>query len=353
MPTLQTQPNSTTGQSVPPSPFWSAPTSEPASIPLSFGQQRLWFLDQMEPDSPLYNIPYLVRLHGWLEVTTLQRALRAVVARHESLRTVFVAIEENPAQVVHAPPPLELPCDDLSALPEDRRETELRHRARNEATRPFNLQRDLMLRVRLFRLGEKDHALMLVMHHIAADGWSTAILFRELGALYGSFSKGQDPTMRELPIQYADFAVWQQDYLRGKSLDRLLTYWREQLAGAPALLELPADRPRPPVQSYRGDVLTVQFPAPLGALLKEFSQQQHTTFFMTLLAAFNVLVHRYTGQTDLVVGSPFAGRDRQETENLIGFFVNTLVLRTDLSGDPTFKELLARVRDVALAAYDH
>ena len=334
-------------------PRWPALGGEIDSIPLSFGQQRLCFLDQMEPNSPLYNIPCLFRLRGPLDVATLKRSLEAVVERHEALRTVFVPAGEQPAQVVRPPSSFALPLEDLSALPEGRREGELRQLARNEATQPFDLKHDRMLRARLFRLGETDHALMLVMHHVAADGWSMAILYRELGALYAAFSKAQASPLREPPIQYADFALWQQEYLRGETLQRLLNFWKKQLAGAPALLELPADRPRPPVQSYHGDVLTVSFPPTLGAALKDFNQQQNTTLFMTLFAAFNVLLHRYTGRTDTVVGSPIAGRDRPEMEGLIGFFVNTLVLRTDLSGDPTFKELLARVRDVALAAYDH
>src|SRR5688572_22085022 len=210
MPTLQTKLNSVSNgsQRAPASPFLGGPTNETDSIPLSFGQQRLWFLDQMEPDSPLYNIPYLVRLKGRLEVTTLKRSLEGIVERHESLRTMFVLAGEQPVQIVCPPSAFELPMEDLGELLENQREIELRRLARKEATRPFNLQRDLKLRAQLFRLSETDHALMLVMHHIAADGWSTAILYRELGALYESFSKGEAPPLPELPIQYADFAMW-------------------------------------------------------------------------------------------------------------------------------------------------
>lgn len=322
-------------------------------IPASSGQRRLWFLEQMEPGTPLYNIPYLVRLNGPLNERALDRALAGIVERHEVLRTNFVAVGSEPMQVVRTSWTLDLPVTDLTGVPPSMRETELRRLAGEEARKPFDLARDLMLRVRLYRLGDTAHALMLVMHHIASDGWSMAILYRELGLGYEAFSGGSRPNLPELPVQYGDFAQWQHDYLQGEALARLVEFWKKAMSGAPALLELPADRARPPIQSHRGDNVQLQIPGTLIAKLKQVSSQHRVTLFMTLLAGFKILLHRYTGQTDLVVGSPLAGRDAAETEALIGFFINTLALRTNLGGDPTVKELLARIRDVTLTAYEY
>lgn len=328
---------------------------EPAfdSAPLSFSQQRLWLLDRLEPDSPLYNIPYLIRLSGPLVVDALGQALGAIVERHESLRTTIAISGDDTVQCVSPTPDFELLISDLASVPADRREAELMRRVTAESRRPFVLTRDLMLRARLYRLGPTEHALLLVLHHISADGWSMAVLHRELGSFYRALVEARPPELTELPIQYADFAVWQREHLRGVTLDRLLGYWKERLAGAPALLELPTDRPRPPAQAYRGSVCGVRFPIALGDALKELSRRRQVTLFMTLMAGFKAVLHRHTGSEDLVVGTFVAGRDQSETEALIGFFVNTLVLRTDLSGDPTFAELLGRVRATALGAYDH
>lgn len=322
-------------------------------IPASSGQRRLWFLEQMEPGSPLYHIPYLIRLQGELNERALDQALAAAVERHESLRTNFVAANSEPAQIIRSSWSLDLPVSDLSVLPAPQREPELQRLAAVEATKPFDLQRDLMLRVRLFRLSATEHALMLVMHHIASDGWSMAVLYRELGAAYEAFSAGRAPQLPELPVQYADFAEWQQEYLQGETRQRLTDFWKKQMAGAPPLLELPTDLPRPPLQSHRGDTVTLRLPPALVTRLKQVSGQHRVTFFMTLLAGFNVLLHRYSGQTDIVIGSPVAGRDAAETEALVGFFINTVIMRTNLSGDPTVKELLERVRDMSLSAFEH
>ncbi len=332
------------------------PTPVPANaelLPASSGQRRLWFLEQMEPGTPVYNIPYLVRLKGPLNQSALDRALAAVVERHESLRTNFIAVGSEPKQLVRSASSLALPVEDLTHLPIEAREAELRRLTAEEARRPFDLARDLMLRVRLYRLSPTDHALMLVMHHIASDGWSMAILYRELGTGYEAFSKGETPRLPALPVQYGDFAQWQHDYLQGETLKRLVDFWKGAMAGAPALLDLPADRARPAVQSHRGGNVELKIPGALITKLRQLSSQHRVTLFMSLLAGFKALVHRYTGQTDVVIGSPLAGRDAAETEGLIGFFINTLALRTNLAGDPTVKELLARVRDMTLTAYEY
>jgi natural product biosynthesis luciferase-like monooxygenase protein len=326
------------------------PACAAEAAPLSFSQRRLWFLDQMQPGNPVYNLGCVIRLKGALHRAALARALDAIVQRHESLRTTFAA---GPSQVIASRWTFELPLIDLRPTAADLREQELQRLARDEAKRPFDLSRDLMLRARLFKLDDQDHALLLVLHHIAADGWSMAILYRELSAFYEAGRKGAELLLPELPIQYADYAAWQQEQSLDGAAREHLDYWKNQLAGAPPLLELPSDRPRPPVPSYRGAIETVEFPAPLIGALKDLCREKNTTLFMALLAAFKALVHRYTGREDIVIGSPVAGRDRLETQNLIGFFVNMVVFRSDLAGDPTFTELLARVRDVALAAYDH
>ncbi|MEO5961454.1 MAG: condensation domain-containing protein, partial [Opitutaceae bacterium] len=322
-------------------------------IPASSGQRRLWFLEQMEPGSPLYNIPYLLRLSGALNEEALRRALRTVVGRHEALRTNFVAVASEPTQVVATKWRLEMPVTDLTTVDVARRDEELARLAKAEAKKSFDLQHDLMVRVRLYRLAPTEHALMLTMHHIASDGWSMAVLYREIGTCYEAFTRGAEPALAELPIQYSDFADWQAEYLRGETLGRLVEYWKKKMAGAPALLEFPADHSRPPLQSHRGDTVAIRLPAELVVKLKHLAQQNRVTFFMVLLAGFKAVIHRYTARTDLVIGTPLAGRDAAETEGLVGFFINTVLMRTDLSGDPTVKELLARVRDVALEAFEY
>ncbi|MGH7834634.1 MAG: amino acid adenylation domain-containing protein, partial [Candidatus Binatia bacterium] len=320
------------------------------SAPLSFAQQRLWFLDQLEPGSPLYNISHAARLNGSLNAGALRKALSAIVARHEALRTTFVSIHGDPIQRIAESRAVELPLVDLSGWPKAKREAEARRWLYVETSRPFNLSSDLMLRAALLRLDDEEHIFVLTMHHIASDAWSIGILMRELAALYADFCAGQPSRLPELPIQYADFAVWQRRWLQGEILERQLTYWKRQLAALP-VTALPTDRPRPRFQSFRGAHRSVTLSESLSESLKNLSRREGVSLFMTLLAAFQTLLHRYTGQSDITVGSPIAGRNRQEIEGLIGFFVNTLVLRCDLSGDPTFPELLRRVRETALDAY--
>ncbi|HYO16637.1 MAG TPA: non-ribosomal peptide synthase/polyketide synthase [Thermoanaerobaculia bacterium] len=329
-------------------------------IPLSFSQERLWFLDRMHPGSSAYNMPGAVRLRGTLDVAALRAAVTEIVRRHEALRTTFGERDGSPYQVVAPDPACSLPIVDLGGLPPDgegEREAELLRLAVAEARRPFDLAAGPLLRTTLLRLdtgGEgPEHVLFLTMHHIVSDGWSMGIFLRELAALYGAFAQGQPSPLPELSLQYPDFALWQRGWLAGEVLEAKLASWRERLAGAPVVLELPTDRPRPPVQKNRGGHLEARFPLELAGALATLARQEGVTLFMALLAGVDALACRYSGQDDLLLGSPFANRSRFETEELIGFFVNTLVLRSDLSGDPSVRELLGRVRASALAAYAH
>ncbi len=322
-------------------------------VGLSFAQQRLWFLHELEPESTAYNIVGGIRLQGALEEEALRGALAEMMRRHESLRTRFGIEKGQPVQIIVAAEPLELTVADLSALAAPEREEEVRRRIECETNYRFNLQAELLFRATLLRVSNDEHVLLVAMHHIISDEWSTRLLFREIGALYTAYASGQESPLGELPVQYADYAVWQREYLSGEVLERQVEYWRQQLAGAAPVLELPADRVRPAVQSYRGASVRFAVDREVTNGLKALSQREGVTLFMTLLAAFKVLLYRYTGQEDIVVGSPIAGRTRAEVENLIGFFVNTLVLRTDLSGAPGFRELLGRMRETALGAYAH
>ena len=322
--------------------------------PLSFAQARLWFLDRLEPGSPRYNSPFVVRAAGALDAAVLQRALAEVVRRHQALRTVLRAgAEGEPVQVILPAAGFALPVDDLSALAEDEREAEARRRVALEARRPFDLAAGPLFRARLLRMGPADHLLVLAMHHVVTDGWSLGVLFGELRALYQAFSRGLPSPLPELAVQYADFAAWQRETLTDRALEPHLAWWRQRLAGAPAVLELAGDRPRPAAQSHRGARRRVAFPRALADRLRQVAQGENATLFMLLLAAFDVLLWRWSGQTELVVGSPVAGRTRSELEPMIGFFVNTLPLPADLSGDPPFTALLARIRETTLGAYDH
>ena len=320
--------------------------------PLSFAQERLWFLDQLEPNRAIYNESSALRLGGPLDVNALQRALDAIVARHEVLRTSFSTLDEIPVQVIRRDRHIDLRLTDLSQVSVFEREAEIQRLLKEEVRRPFNLSSDLMLRSCLLKLAPEEHILLLVMHHIASDGWSMGVFFRELGSLYEVFSLGKLSTLAPLPIQYADYAVWQRKRLQRSDIERQLSYWKKQLSGAP-ILELPTDRSRPAVQSYSGARSPVVLPKTLTEGLKSLGRQERASLFMVLLTAFKVLLYRYTGQDDIVIGSPAAGRSRVETEGLIGFFVNNLVLRTNLSGNPSFRELLARARSVALNGYEH
>ena len=329
------------------------PVARDGDLPLSFAQRRLWFIEQLAPGKSAYNIPAAIRLKGPLNVVALERCLNEIVKRHEALRTTFAMVDGGPVQVIAPILTLALPVVDLRELSGDAREIEVRRLAAEEAGLRFDLARGPLLRIKLLRLGDEEHVGLLTMHHIVSDGWSTGILIREMAVLYEAFSSGRPSPLPELPIQYADFADWQRDWLRGEVLETQLAYWKEQLLGAPALLELPTEHSRPAVQSFQGAHRSLLLPKQLGEALKALSRHEGVTLFMTLLAAFKILLHRYTSQDDLVVGTPIANRNHTEIEGLIGFFANTLALRTDLSGNPSFRQLLRRVREVCLAAYSH
>lgn len=322
-------------------------------FPLSFAQQRLWFLHQMEPSSAAYNMPLAFRLSGELAVDALQWSLDEMVRRHEILRTTFDVLDQEPVQLIATSGNLKLAVTDVSTLPPSTGEVKAEMLANDEAQRPFDLVHGPLIRAMLVQLKADEHVLLVTMHHIISDGWSQAILLNELGALYGAAVAGRTSPLPELSIQYADFAVWQREWLQGDVLDQQLEYWRKHLAGAPLSLELPTDRPRPTRQSFNGARESFSLSRELSARLAELSRREGATLFMTLLAAFYVLLYRYTGAPDIVVGTPVANRNRQEIESLIGFFVNTLALRANLSGDPTFRELLAQVREVSLGAFAH
>jgi amino acid adenylation domain-containing protein len=330
-----------------------SPQKQEGPPPLSFAQQRLWFLEQWEPGNTAYLLPYAWRLRGPLDVAALEASLTALVARHESLRTACAVVDEQPVQVIAPTTPVSLPFQDLTAFPEPGRDDEVHRLVHQEAQQPFDLTTGPLWRGQLLRLGPEDHVLLLTFHHIITDGWSMEIVFRELCALYTAQGAGQPALLPPLPTQYADFALWQRHWLQGEVLDRQLTYWRTQLADGPPSLELPTDFPRPPQQTYRGQRLAFMLPAPLTQALKRLSQQEGVTLFMTLLAAFQLLLCRYTCQRDILVGTPIAGRTKTHLEGLIGFFVNTLVIRTQLKDQPTFRDLLQQVRETCLNAFAH
>ncbi|MCY1041447.1 amino acid adenylation domain-containing protein [Corallococcus sp. bb12-1] len=332
----------------------SADTLEEAfSFAPSFAQERLWFLDQMEPGNPFYNIPSPLLLTGPLDLEVLRASLGELLRRHESLRTTLIREEGRPVQRVAAEPRLALPVTSLEHLPEAERGAEVKRRVGEEGARPFDLEHGPLLRARVLKLSGTSHVLLLVMHHIISDGWSLGVLLRELATLYGAFAQGAPSPLPELPIQYADFAHWQREYLAGEVLEKQLRYWKQQLTGAPPLAALATDRPRPAVQRYRGEAEPIELPRALTTALKQLSDSSGASLFMTLLSGFSVLLSHYEGSEDIVVGSPIANRTRAELEPLIGFFVNTLALRVDLSGDPRFTELLRRVRQLTLDAYAH
>jgi len=332
-----------------------APASRPPELPLSFAQERLWFLDQLSPGSPAYNIPLAMRLAGRLDVPALSRAMSELARRHEILRTTFPAAGESGRPVQRIAPfrPLPLPQVDLAWLPAKVGAREAHRLAGCEARRPFDLEHGPLLRTALLHLSEGEHRLLLTLHHTIVDGWSLHILGGELTALYAAFAAGARPALPELPVQYADYALWQRDRLAGPVFEEQLAFWKERLGGELPVLDLPADRPRPAVESFRGGRERIVFPAVLSAALAALGQAHGATLFMTLLAAFDAVLWRSTRQRDVIVGSPIAGRIRPEIEPLIGLFVNTLALRVDLAGDPPFLTLLARVREATLAAYAH
>ncbi|HEX8273216.1 MAG TPA: amino acid adenylation domain-containing protein [Longimicrobiaceae bacterium] len=326
---------------------------EGADAPLSFAQERLWLLQQMDPAGGAYNMSFALRLRGALDAAALRAALDGLAARHASLRTVFPEADGRPVQRVLPAAPVPLPVEDLSGIPEAGRAGRARALAAAEARRPFDLVRGPLFRAALVRTAADEHLLLLSLHHAVADGWSMGVLFRDLGALYAAGVEGRAPALPEPRIGYADFAAWQRGWLAGETLERQVAFWRERLAGAPPVLELPLDRPRPPVQATRGAEHPFVLPAELRRALEALSRGEGATLFMTLLAAWQLLLARYAGEDDVTVGTPIAGRTHEATEDVVGMFVNTLALRTDLSGDPTFRELLGRVRRGTLDAYAH
>jgi amino acid adenylation domain-containing protein len=328
--------------------------ADKASVtPLSFAQQRLWFIEHMGRATHVYNICTSVRLQGRVNEKALERSFNEIVRRHEGLRTTFELVDEEPVQIVAPVVKVKTSVISLEALPAAGHEAEVQRLVGKESQTPFDLARGPLLRVTLLRLSANESVLMLTMHHIIADGWSMGVLVHEMVTLYEAFSQGKPSPLSELSIQYPDFVLWQREQLQGETLEQSLAYWKQQLNGAPAGLELPKDYPRPLINNYRGAKQSLTLSAELSNALKTLSEREGVTLFMTLLAAFKTLCYRYTGQTDLVIGTPIANRNRAETEPLIGFFVNTLLLRTDVSDDPTFANLLRRVREVSLEAYAH
>jgi amino acid adenylation domain-containing protein len=341
------------GTSVTPRRGGIAPREPGAPVPMSYAQELLWLIERANPGMHGYNVPRTLRLRGSLDVAALQAALDGIVARHEVLRSTFDVVDGDPRQLVHEPASVAIAFTDLAGLAPEQREADARALVRELSRRPFDLTRDAQLRASLIRLDAEDHVLLLESHHVASDAWSRGILMRELSALYGAHRRGGEAALAPLPIQYGDYARWQRETLQGAELDRHLAFWREQLRNAPALLELPTDRPRPAAPSFEGALRTRLLPTQLLERLREVSRANGATLFVTLLAAFDVLLSKLSGQRDVVVGTPTAGRSHEATEGLIGFFVNTVALRTRLDGDPAFVELLGRVRETTLSVFEH
>jgi hypothetical protein len=324
-----------------------------ASYPTSLSQQWFLFLYDLSPGNFLYNMPYAVRLKGEIDVDALKRSIDEIVRRHEALRTTFPIVGGKRAQVIAASLDLGWPMIDVRGLPPSEREAEARRVATEEARRPFDIEQGPLIRAGLLHLAEDEYLLLLTIHHSNSDGWSMGVFTRELIALYEAFSKGLPSPLPRLAVQYKDFALWQRQWMQGEVLEEHLSYWKRQLDGAPACLNLPFDRPRPAVRTFWGESQSLVLSKELTEELKRLGVQENATLFMVLLAAFNALLYQYTNQDDVVVITHVAGRNRPEFEVLIGYFINNLVMRSDLSGEPTFRELLTRVRRVALEAYEH
>ena len=330
-------------------------------LPLSFAQQRLWFLEQLQPGSSTYHIPTAVRINGLLNIEVLQQVINTIIERHEVLRTnfqyfdrdIYQNVDEELVQIISPSREVILHPINLQLLPESEQETKVKQIAVEEAQKPFNLEQDLLLRVSLLELDDTEYIVLLTMHHIISDGWSMEVLVKEIASLYAAFSQNLPSPLTPLEIQYADFAVWQREWLQGEVLETQLGYWKQQLGGNLPVIQLPTDFPRSRIQSFRGDTVSFELSKELSDRLKSIADSEGTTLFMMLLAGFKILLYRYTGQRDIIVGSPIANRNRTELEGLIGFFVNTLVLRTDLGNNPTFKEVLHKVRQVTWNAYDY
>ena len=324
-----------------------------ATAQLSFAQERLWFLDQLNPDSAVYNVPLSVKLNGQIDPEAVERSVNEIVRRHDVLRTTFATVDGQPAIKTHSELRVRLQICDVTSHPESEREAEARAILNQEAHAPFDLNRGPLIRATLVKLDADKCIFLVVMHHIVIDGWSLVLFFQEFSAIYDAFSRGEESPLAKPQVQYADYAAWQRHWLQGETLQRQLNYWRQQLGGELPVLELPSDRPRPAVQTFNGAREWLVLPEALTASLQALSQREGVTLFITLLAIFKVLLNRYTGDEDVIVGSPIANRPQTETESLIGFFLNNLALRSDLSGDPTFRDVLTRVRKTALDAYAH
>ncbi|MEM8530664.1 MAG: amino acid adenylation domain-containing protein [Chloroflexota bacterium] len=329
------------------------PVSRTSSLPLSFAQQRLWFMDQLEPDTPYYNIPAFVRVTGVLDTNILERVLQTIIQRHEILRTTFTQIDGQPFQVIAQEVQLALIVENLEHIPANEQEAVAHQRALEAAQQPFNLAQGPLVRVSVLRFASDTHSIFLTLHHSIADGWSLGVLIHEIASLYQAFQQGQPDPLPALPVQYADFAVWQREWLQKEQLDRLLSYWETRLFRLPPALELPTDRPRTQSQSTRGDVVAFTLPKELVKQLQSFGREESATLFMLLMATFQTLLYRYTAQEDIVVGTDVAGRNTAEVEHLIGFFVNQLVIRADMTGNPPFRTFLHQIRETTLAAYAH
>lgn len=332
-------------------PILPVPRDRP--LPLSLAQEYLWLLTELDPDTAAYNIPAAVRLSGPLDVAALEQSLNEIVRRHETLRTTFTKLDGKVCQVITPALTVALPLLDLQEFSKTEREAEIQRLATREALRLFDLARGPLLRTFLMKLDKDEHVLLVNMHHLISDGWSMVVLSQELVILYGAFSRGKPSPFPERPVQYADFAVWQQQWLRSEVVKAHLAYWMQQLGGTLPVLELPTDYPRPSALIFRGAKLDFALPSNLTEALETLSRQEGATLFMTLLAALKALLSLYSGQDDIIVGAPTANRNRAEIEGLIGFFINLLCFRTDLSGDPSFRDLLGRVREVTVGAYTH
>jgi len=322
-------------------------------FPLSYSQQRLWFLDQLEPNSSLYNISPALILEGQLDIEALQKSFNEIIRRHEVLRTSFDKTGDNPVQVIANQLEITIKQIDFKAISPDHSESDLQSYILAESQRPFNLSEGPLLRVTLLKLSQTKHVLILVKHHIISDNWSTGLMVHELIQLYTAFSLNQSSPLADLSVQYADFAHWQRKWLKGKTLESQISYWREQLEGAPSFLEMPFDKPRPAYQTYNGDFRLFKISEANTKAIMNLARSEESTLFMVLISLYFILLQRYSGQEDILIGSPIANRNRKEIEPLIGFFINTIILRGDLSGDPTFKEFLFQVKEMTLGAYDH
>ncbi|HEX5701583.1 MAG TPA: condensation domain-containing protein, partial [Pyrinomonadaceae bacterium] len=322
-------------------------------LPLSYPQERIWFICQLDPQNVSYNVPRVLRLKGRLSLELLERTVTELMRRHEILRTTFPSVEGRPVQLVHAPTTYRMSVADLSGLDEQEREQELMRVIEAESRRVFDLEAGPLLRLLLVRMGPFEQVLVLVEHHLIHDGWTQGVLVRDVMAIYGAYAEGKPSPLEELEVQYGDFAAWQRQWVSGEVMSRQLEYWRRQLEGARGLLELPADRVRPAVASGRGGEQILEVSGELGGRLRELSREQGATLFQVMLAGFKVMLNRYSGEQDILVGTGIANRRRRETEGLLGMIINTQVLRTDLGGDPSFEELVGRVREVTLGAYEN